>query len=93
MTANVDGMSERLTIRDVNDDDLSVLKSVAQEQGTSLNKYVTSVLHEHAQRERHKRLFAAVAAQDDDVPPYDAVAEVRAMRVERDAEDDREVDT
>ncbi len=85
-------MPDRLTIRDVNDDDLSVLKSVAREQGTSLNKYVTSVLHEHAQRERHKRLFAAVAAQDEDVSPYDAVAEVRAMRAEKDAEDDSEAD-
>ena len=46
-------------------------------------------MSEHVRRD--KPLFAVIAAQGNDLSPYDAVAEVRAMRAEKDAEDEREV--
>lgn len=80
-------MVDKLTIRDVDEHDLELLKTAAKEHGTSLNRYVTTVLHEQAQREHHQRLFADIAAQERDLPPFDSVAEVRAMRKEKDADD------
>lgn len=85
-------MTDKLTIRDMDESDLEILRRAAQEQGTSLNRYVTGVLHEQAQREHHRSLFAAVAAQERDLPSFDSVAEIRAMRDEKDAEDASEQD-
>ncbi len=81
-------MTGRLTIRDVDTHDLEVLRSAARDRGTSLNRYIIEVLHQQAQREHHRRLFASVAAQDVDIPVVDAVSEVRALRREKDAQDD-----
>lgn len=82
-------MVDKLTIRDVAEEDLDVLKAAARDAGTSLNRYVTGVLHEQARREHHRRLFAVIAAQDSepDLAALDTVAEVRAMRDEQDARD------
>lgn len=87
MTAIVDGVADKLTIRDVDEKDLDTLKAAAAEQGTSLNRYVARLLHEQAARERHRKLFAAIEAQEGEFAPFDAVAEVRAMRDEKDAQD------
>lgn len=81
------GMTDKLTVRDVDERDLEILRSAAREQGTSLNRYVTRVLHERAQQERHRQLFAAIGAQQPDMEPGDSVAEVRAMRDEQDRAD------
>lgn len=67
--------------------DLAILREAARRCGISLNRYVSSVLRERAQQERHRSLCAAIAAQEPDLPPSDAVAEVRAMRDEKDAHD------
>lgn len=83
-------MTGRLTVRDVPEQDLAVLREAARRHDVSLNRYVLSVLHEQAQQERHRSLFAAVAAQEPDLPPTDAVAEVRAMRDDKDAHDEQE---
>ncbi|WP_114453825.1 hypothetical protein [Halopolyspora algeriensis] len=80
-------MTGKLTIRDVDESDLDILKTAARNQGTSLNRYVTALLHEQAQREHHRALFARIAAQEPDMSPVDSVAEVRAMRDEQDAGD------
>ncbi len=48
-------------------------------------------MSEPAWWENHKALFAAIATQDD-LSPYDAVVEVRAMRAEKDVEDERAAD-
>ncbi|MDR7303570.1 hypothetical protein [Haloactinomyces albus] len=80
-------MTGKLTIRDVDESDLDILKVAARNQGTSLNRYVTALLHEQAQREHHRALFARIAAQEPDMPPVDSVAEVRAMRDEQDVGD------
>ncbi|MDV6013742.1 hypothetical protein [Haloechinothrix sp. LS1_15] len=80
-------MVDKLTIRDVDERDLAILKAAAKDQGTSLNRYVSNVLHEQALREHHRRLFAAVAEQERDIEPFDSAAEVRSMRDEKDADD------
>ena len=80
-------MADKITIRDVDEADLDILKVAARERGTSLNRYVTGLLHEQAQIEHHRQLFATIAAQQRDLHPFDSVAEVRAMRDEKDAED------
>lgn len=80
-------MTDKLTVRDMDERDLEVLRAAAREQGTSLNRYVGEVLHQRAQQERHQQLFATVAAQQPDLPPFDSVAEVRAMRDEKDRGD------
>ena len=81
------GVTGRLTVRDLDEHDLEVLRAAAREQGTSLNRYVGEVLHQRAQQERHQHLFAHVAAQQPDLPQFDAVAEVRALRDEKDRAD------
>lgn len=86
--AILDGVTDKLTIRDVDEKDLDTLKAAAADQGTSLNRYVARVLHQQAARERHRKLFAAIGAQEGELAPFDAVAEVRAMRNERDAQDE-----
>lgn len=87
MHAKLDVVTDKLTIRDVDEDDLDLLKAAARERGSSLNRYVTELLHDQARREHHRRLFATVAAQERDLAPFDSTAEVRAMRDEKDAND------
>lgn len=81
------GVTDKLTVRDLDERDLEVLRVAARQQGTSLNRYVGEMLHQRAQQERHQQLFAQVAAQQSDLPQFDAVAEVRALRDEKDRED------
>lgn len=81
-------MTDKLTIRDVDETDVDVLRTAAQDDGVSLNRYVVRILHEQAQREHHRRLFAEIAAQQPDIADFDAVSEVRAMRDAKDAADD-----
>lgn len=80
-------MTKHLTVRDMDERDLDVLRDAARDQGFSLSKYVGELLHERAQQERHRQLFAQVAAQEPDLPEIDTVAEVRAMRDEKDRAD------
>lgn len=87
MTVTLEVVVDKLTIRDVDENDLDILKEAARERGTSLNRYVAGVLHNQALQEHHRRLFAAVASQERELSPFDSVAEVRAMRDEKDAED------
>ncbi len=74
----------KLTIRDLDPHDHDALKEAAARSGRSLNRYVAELLHDRARVERNRSLFAAVAAQDgSDLPAVDSLAEVRAVRTER----------
>lgn len=75
-------MTDKLTVRD-----RYVLRRAARGKGLSLRVYVGKLLHERAQQERHRQLFAIVAGQEPDLPWTDAVAEVRAIRDEKDHAD------
>lgn len=82
-----EAVTDKLTVRDMDERDLNVLRDAARDQGLSLSKYVSALLHERAQQERHRQLFAQVAAQEPDLPESDTVAEVRAIRDEKDRAD------
>lgn len=84
--------STTITVRDLDPADVSALKAEAAERDTSLNRLVAEVLHRRARTARNRALLRSVAEAGHAPLDFDAVAEVRALRGERDALDTQRSD-
>lgn len=91
-SAILGGMTERLTVREIPEGDYALLKAAAAREGMSLSGYTRNFLHELAMREHNRQLLASIGSSSEGAEFFDgvdAVAEVRAIREERDAHDAR----
>ncbi|TWF94986.1 hypothetical protein [Saccharopolyspora dendranthemae] len=91
--------STTITVRDLDPDDVAVLKAEAAARDTSLNRLVGELVHRRARTARNRALLRAVGSAGHASPEVDAVAEIRALRGAHDeldsrraAEHEREVD-
>lgn len=84
--------SSTITVRDLDPADVAALKAEAADRGTSLNRLAAEVLHRRARTARNRALLRAIAAAGHAPVEVDAVAEVRAVRGERDELDAHRAD-
>lgn len=85
---STDTATHRLTVRDLDPDDVAALKAAAAAAGQSLNAYLRELLHTRARAEHNRAVLDSLPTEPAPaLVGLDPAADVRALRDERDAHD------